>query len=65
LVHEQLLAKAQLPNSKQTNAAKKLKQSVSDTKVSFALLVVKLSDITEKRCAILPQAAAQTHTFFP
>jgi adenylate cyclase len=42
--------------------AQKLKQSVSDTKVSFALLVVKLSDITEKRCAILPQAAAQSTT---
>ena len=33
----------------------------SDTKVSFALLLVKLSDVTEKMCAILPQAAAQTH----
>jgi hypothetical protein len=39
----------------------KISNISSDTKVSFALLVVKLSDITEKMCVILPQATAQMH----
>jgi hypothetical protein len=50
-------------NCRIQNKPTQLKRSNSQfrTQKLVLRLVVKLSDITEKMCAILPQAAAQTH----
>jgi hypothetical protein len=44
-----------------TNAAKKLRQSVLTQKLVLRFWW-QSSDVTQKMCAILPQAAAQTHS---